>query len=331
MRNRGSRHRRISLGALAALLAAGCGGLQTPASLPPAPQQRAAHAAHSGRVASWMNPDAMKTNLLYVSDDQGSVDVFSYPDGKPMGTLTGFTGPSGLCSDEKGDVFVTDTGNGDIVEYAHGATQPLATLFEFGVYPEGCSIDRTTGNLAVTNFGSNPSGPGSVAVFDRAQGAAHLYTDPNFNVYLFCGYDNAGNLYIDGVNSGTTQALLAVLPQGSTSFTDLTLNRSIGYPGGVQWDGKNLAIEDVSTDTLYRVKVSGSSGSVVGTTHLSARSHLLIQFWIQGRTIVVPYGTLNREVKKVGFWPYPAGGSPAKSIGVRKAAELIGATVSLAK
>ncbi len=330
MRNRGSRRRVLCIGALAALLA-GCAAPQSQTSLPPASALGPLHAAHSGRAASWMNPEAMKTNLLYVSDDQGTVDVFSYPDGKREGTLTGFSGPSGLCSDPKGDVFVTDTGNGDIVEYAHGATEPVATLFEFGVYPEGCSIDRTTGNLAVTNFGSNPSGAGSVAIFDHAQGAAHLYTDPNFNVYLFCGYDNAGNLYIDGADSGTTQALFAVLPAGGTSFTDLALNQSIGYPGGIQWDGKNLAIEDVSTDTLYRVKVSGSSGSVVGTTHLSARSHLVVQFWIQGRTIVVPYGTLNREVKKVGFWPYPAGGSPSKSIGVRKAAELIGATVSLAK
>ncbi len=322
-------HRAAGVAALVVLLA-GCNGLQAQTALP-STQRSPAYAHGAGRVASWMDPAATKADLLYVSDDRGSVEVFSYPDGKPEGILTGFNGPSGLCSDRQGDVFITDTGNQDIIEYPHGGTQPIANLMEFQYYPYGCSVDATSGNLAVTNFDSNPAGPGSVSIWTNARGAPRTYTAPGFNVYLFCGYDDRGNLYINGANVGTTQTQFALLPQGGTSFVTFSVNQHIGYPGGIQWDGRAVAIEDVSTDTLYRVKVSGSTGTVVGSSQLNARSHLVVQFWIQGRTIIVPYGVSNRDVKKVGFWPYPAGGSPTSTIAVRKAAELVGATVSLAK
>jgi hypothetical protein len=314
------------------IIMAGCSGVQTQSALPLAAQGDAVHhGSRAGRPRAWMSPRLKTTDLLYVSDDRGDVDVFAYPDGKREGILTNFGGPSGLCSDKKGDVFITDTANQDIIEYAHGGAQPIANLMEYGVYPYGCSVDPTTGNLAVTNFESNPIGPGSVAIWAGARGGSRTFTAPNFNVYLFCGYDNGGNLYIDGLNSGTMQSLFAVLPKGGASFTDVGLNHNIGYPGGVQWDGKDVAVEDVASDTVYRVKVSGSSGTVVGSSHLNVRSHLVVQFWIAGRTLIVPYGLLNRRVKKVGFWPYPAGGSPTKTIAVSNATEFVGVTVSLAR
>ena len=67
--------------------------------------------------------------LLYVSDiGAEDVDVFSYPGGKQVGKLTGFSEPAGLCTDRKGDVFVVDSGSDRILEYAHGGTSPIATL-----------------------------------------------------------------------------------------------------------------------------------------------------------------------------------------------------------
>ncbi len=321
-----------ALGVLAlAAMPAACSGLQGQTSSPAMPADNAARPVDSKFGATGMVPEAKKTNLLYVSDDKGKVYIFSYPAGKPMGTLTGFNGPAGLCSDANGDVFIADTGDQNILEYAHGGKQPISTLQDFGAFPNGCSVDPTTGNLAVTNYSSNPVGPGSVAIYSGAQGSPTFYTADNFNVYLFCGYDGKGNLYIDGLNSGTTQPLLAELPSGGTSFTGIALDRSIGLLGAIQWDGKNVAVEDVSTDTVYQVSVSGSTGTVVGSTQLSSRSNLLVQFWIQGQTIVAPEGTKPRHANKVGLWPYPGGGSPTGVLSNIGSTELYGATVSLAK
>jgi hypothetical protein len=279
-----------------------------------------------------MAPEARREDLLYVSDESGIVYVFSYPGGKLLGMLTGFQGPAGLCSDGAGDVFVTDTPAIAVFEYKHGQKKPTTVIGAFG-YPEGCAVDATTGNLAVTNYtNARPLGPGSVSVIALTKKRkATTYTDPSFNEFFFCGYDNKGNLYVDGVNSGTSQSEFAELSKGGSSLKDFTLNANVTYPGGIQWDGKDVAIEDTLKDVLYRVKIAGSSGTVLGSTHFNGDlSTLLTQFWIQGGTIVLPYDTLSRDVHRVGFWPYPSGGSPAKVLDPKGNVELFGATVSLA-
>jgi hypothetical protein len=310
-------------------LLAGCGGAN-PAG---APQMLPSSTAHVRADASWMAREAASEDLLYVSDDRGRVLVFSYPAGKLVGTLTGFDGPSGLCSDSKGDVFVTNTGVEEIVEYAHGAKKPRQTLTEFGYFPDGCAVDPSTGDLAVANYAKSPSiGPGSIAIYKGAKGTPANYTDPAFGEYFFCGYDNKHDLYVDGVNAGTTASEFAELPNQAKSFRNIKLKQSIGYPGAVQWDGNEIALEDTSTDTVYRIKVSGSTGTVVGTTRFKgSRSDLIVQFSIQDHTIVVPFGARQRVARSIGFWSYPAGGTPSKVIGKLGASELVGTTISLAR
>ncbi len=326
-----SRCRYAAAACAAAVLLSGCGGpgqSGAPQMLP-----SSAVRARTDASRSWVAPEAAGEDLLYVSDDSGRVLIFSYPAGKLVGTLTGFDGPSGLCSDAKGDVFVTDTGAGSVIEYAHGSHKPLATLTNMGYFPNGCAVDPSTGDLAVANYAKNPPlGPGSVAIFKRAKGTPTNYTDPAFGEYFFCSYDDKDNLYVDGVSVSTTASEFAKLPHGAKSFTNIELKRQIGYPGGVQWDGAQIALEDTSIDVVYRIKVIGSAGTIVGTTRFKdSRSDLIVQFSIAGHTIVVPFGTLRRAVRSIGFWPYPAGGSPTKVIRNLGAAELVGTTISLAR
>ncbi len=311
---------------------AGCGGSQTAvpstSTLAPAVAAR----VHAAQQRSWMAPEAQSEDLLYVSDQDGSVYVFSYPGGKLVGTLTGFLSPAGLCADKAGNVFVTDTPAKQLYEFKHGAKKPSVTLGDFGFYPDGCAIDPKSGNLAVTNYGSSPSlGPGGVSIYTRAKGHPATYVDPLITEYFFCTYDDDGNLFIDGTNYGSSQVDYAKLPRGGKRFVDLNLDKTIGYPAGIQWDGDELALEDASNDVLYRAKVSGTKVKIVGTTTFDGdRSTLLAQFWIQGHTIVMPTGTLSRRMKKIGFWAYPAGGKPLEMLRGPDAAELFGVTVSLA-
>ena len=312
----------------AALLAA-CGGQQSLLGGTGAAQTSVA-AHKSARGPSWMEPGAASGELLYVSDNGGNVYVFSYPAGKLVGRLTDARSPSGLCTDKAGHVFVPDTNAEDVLEYKHGGTKPIATLNDFGYYPEGCAVDPTTGNLAVTNYVKPPSlGPGNVAIYPNEQAPATSYQDADFAAYLFCGYDTKGNLYVDGVNNGTTATEFAELPAGGSTLATVTLNQSIGFPGGVQWDGKYVALQDVTNDVLYRFKISGSTGTVTSKVQFSGQhSELLSQFWLQGSTIIVPDGSLYRQAHQVGFWAYPAGGAPTKRVRVNGSTELFGTTVS---
>jgi hypothetical protein len=132
------------------------------------------------------------------------------------------------------------------------------------------------------------------------------------NFVFFLGYDNKGNLYVDGQPSRNSGFLFAKLKKGATSFSNVTLNQAINYPGAVQWDGKYVAIGDQqsSPETIYQFQISGNTGTKVGSTPLNGSSGLS-QFWIDGSTVV----GANATAGTVDYWNYPAGGSPTKTIG----------------
>jgi len=269
------------------------------------------------RQSSWIRPDAKKKPLLYVSSAlTKDVYVYSYGDQKLVGTLTGFSLPYGLCADKSGDVWIVDDGAQQIVEYKHGGTSPVATLSDPGEYPEGCSVDPATGNLAVTNFYSS-SGNGSVSIYPNASGEPTTYSDSSIANFRFCGYDDKGNLFADGANNSSEFAL-AELRKGGSSLTNITLQQKIEWPGGVQWDGKDVAIGDTDAGIIYRT--NGAGGKVKGSTTLSD-SNYVNQFWIAGKTVVAP----SQDGGDVGIYAYPAGGAPSKTISVE---EPFGAAVS---
>ena len=207
---------------MAVALLAGCGAPQ----LAPSSQPLGTPAIHPDHNPSWMSPDAKNHDLLYISDfGTDDVDVYSYPKGKLKGTLTGFAAPHGECVDAAGNVFVVNTGAYDILEYPHGGSTPIADLSDSGWYPLSCSVDPKTGNLAVTNQ-SLGSDAGSVSIYKRAKGSPKLYTASNIFFYYFCGYDDKGNLYVDGNTNHTNAFEFAELPAGGTTFKSITLGQS---------------------------------------------------------------------------------------------------------
>ena len=317
---------------LVASLIAGCGGSQIQGA-PGASSLGAQVLPNDGRLmqgsdgASWMAPDSKKQDLLYVSN-RGYVSVYTYPGGKLVGALTGFNAVYGLCADKAGNVFVTDApgrifgqDGAEIVEYAHGGTGAINVLDDTGNRPFGCAVDPKTGNLAVTNFcasqGGGCSGGGNVAIFRKAKGAPTRYTDGSILQMWFCGYDPQGNLFVDGLigYQYSEGVEVAELKNGSSTFTNILLDRVIYVPGGVQWDGKYLAIGDAGAGgkfaaSIHQVQVTGSTGTVVGTTRLKGAGSVY-QFWIQGSNVIAPSPQWANDVR---FYPYPVGGSPTKII-----------------
>jgi hypothetical protein len=326
----------LSISVAAALLA-GCGGSQPPIGAPGAMPQNPTIAAHAARGESWMLR-ANSGDLLYVSDAGTSgVYVFSYPEGRYVGKLNGLLAePHYVCADQAGNVFVTEYGaNNPIQEYAHGATSPFATLNAPGE-PEECSVDPTTGNLAVAIYspGSQPTG---VAVYIGALGAPTLYTDSRFFEMTGCSYGAGGDLFVAGQNN-KRRFKLAALPAGSSSFTDIRVRAAIngGINTRIQWDGQHLAIGSESGSyssqySIYRAEILGTRARVVGVTRLSSMFGYFnfdTAFFIRRHRIA-----LTADFRPEGralIWRYPGGGAHVEATGKFGSQYLDGVTVSVA-
>jgi hypothetical protein len=273
-----------------------------------------------------LSREARTGALLYLTDGDQLL-VYSYPAGKRVGILSGFYTVAALCSDASGNVFIPNAFGFSIEEYAHGATQPKAWLWDYGQMPEACSVDPVTGDLAVTNSSTANGGPGSVAFYHNARGWPRYVEGKDDDLYWFCGYDSSGNLFYDYQDQYRKSHLME-LARGTRKPKEIKLKVNIAQMGAIQWDGKYITIGDDNAATVYRLSVSGSSGHVVSATKFNKISLGYAQYWIQGNTVVIPFGQFKT---KVGFWKYPLGGNPRKVLIHLSGAEAFGVTVSLAK
>lgn len=303
---------------IVATLLAACGGAQPPIGAPGSLPQIRTIATHAEHAGSWMLPEANGEDLLYASNtDADNVTVFTWPKGRVVGTLTGFgsyVALLGLCADAKGDVFVTaasQNDQGSIYEYAHGGSKPIAVLNDPG-WPIACAVDPGSGNLAVANFFAAGSqyNHGNIAIYGSGQNQPTIYTAPGFNAYWAAAYDDNGDLFVSGVGGTST---IAKLPQGSNTFANITVNESL-LADSLQWFKGQLIVASNPSKTrgpktIARVALSGSEGTVVGTTLLNGpHGFANAQFWIQGKTIIGP----GAKQLNLQCWHYPAGGNPSK-------------------
>lgn len=295
---------------LGAFLLPGCGATLAPNG-PPAPRA-------DSTKSSWMAAESTGQDLLYVSDlGANAVDVFSYPKGALIGELTGFGSVAGLCADKAGDVFVVEEA-GPVAVYAHGGTTPIRKLPTSGA-PYGCAVDPTTNDLAVTQTSSYLYG--AMWVYPKAKGKAKTYPDKAIDATWFCGYDGVGNLFIDAWDR-YGNLILVELPKIKKTFRTFKLGEKFDNPGGVQWDGKYIAVGNRGAGVVYRTT---ETGHVAQTISLKDGTNVE-QFWIQGSTIVGPNA---QSPGTVSFWRYPAGGSPTKTLS--GLSYPFGAAVSLAQ
>jgi hypothetical protein len=111
--------------------------------------------------------------------------------------------------------------------------------------------------------------------------------------------------------------VFAELPKGGSALKIITLNQSMGFPGGVQWDGQYMAVGSyypppTGKPVVYQFVVKGSKGTKVGTTALGSGASDVRQFWIQGHTIIAPNEYSSKS--DVLFYDYPAGGNATAKI-----------------
>ncbi|MGP8101563.1 MAG: hypothetical protein ACLQHL_12535 [Candidatus Cybelea sp.] len=297
----------------AAALLAGCGA-STPAGTP------ARTAVGQARPGTWMSANTSSANLVYIGEGS-KVLVFSFT-GKQVGELTGLSGTGAICSDSQGNVWVGY--DGSLLEYNHGGTVPIAQLYLQPYYiPRTCAVDPTTGDIAVVEYSyQSQSHPENVAVYQNIYEPPQTYSDVDF-FYSYLGYDDHGNLFVNGTGGHRGQVpLFDELPQGGSSFERLSFDVSFRTIGGLQWDGQYLALGDAGNHVVYQVSVSNGYGTTQSSTHFhNWRDKGAVPFAIEDGIIVFAF---NR--RQVGYYDFPAGGKAVRLIGLTSTA---GITISV--
>jgi hypothetical protein len=265
-----------------------------------------------------VTPDAKKAGqLLYISDDgTNEVETFAWPKPKSVtGTLTGFNEPQGMCADAKGDVYITNTGDSNTLEYK--GSKLINTLADAGQYPVGCAVNAA-GDVAVTNIVSTADGPGSVTIYAKGKGTGKNMAITGLARVFFGAYDKASNLWVDGTTSSSTVAVAELTKKGKVVNGTLT-GGTIEFPGGVNFDGKDIAVNDQDAATVYQL----TKFKIVGSTPLTGAVDI-DQNWIDIPTklLIGP----DAGAGQVEIYKYPKGGSPSQTL--TGFSEPIGSTVS---
>ncbi len=147
------------------------------------------------------------------------------------------------------------------------------------------------------------------AIYKKARGRPTFYADAGFGDYE-CGYDDKGNLFIGGyVFSGNLN--FAELPRGASTFENIALNQSFRAAGGIQWDGKHLAVGDEYAGSIYQFDIRGKRGTEVGSTSLNGAGSVW-QFFVNRDRVIVP-STFQEHSGSVNVYAYPAGGAAKKT------------------
>jgi hypothetical protein len=273
-------------------------------------------------------------DLLYVGAGTTGT-IYSFPDGKFVGTFGTAATIHAMCSDEKGNVFITASEKpnkspaaGFVYEYAHGGTAPVATLnVPSHDIPVSCSRDPKSGNLAVTSWDSRNFAP-LVEVYAGASGNPVTYTSHALGAKPQAAYDNAGNLF---VTSGGNQG--AELVKGGQQLEKIAFDQTLGGADHLQWDGADFALQSFHAtkygkeripERVFRLQISGTKATVLGLTKFTDwLAGAAGQSWIDEGTIVATPG------KHIAFWKYPAGGKALLILHPTNASKAV--TVSNAK
>ena len=307
---------------VAAVLIAGCRGGSPGEAVPAAPASRLhSNFGHFARAGSWFRHDSVSSGDLVYMVQGDTVGIYSFA-GKQVGELKGFDFAQlyALCSDMEGNVWVTY--GQSLLEYARGGTIPIAQLYTVGT-PFSCAVDPTTGDIAVADATGEDQQIGTqVDVYTNIYEPGQTYNDSDMNAYLYCTYDSQGNLLVNGARNLESGSVLAELPKGSSTLQTVKMDEKFERAGGLQWDGRYVAIGDSLKHVVYEMSVAGGLATTVSTSHFHdwSGSHFktIEPFAIGNGEIVLTFSE-----RQTGFWKFPGGGNTLRRISVVTGAKTI--------
>lgn len=243
----------------------------------------------------------------------GAVYMFDYVTGASLGQLAappeGWSEPQGACSDNAGNAYIANTSMSTVDEFNHSGTF-VQSIADSGQYPVGCSFDRSSGNLAISNIISTSGGGGSISIWNGSS-LSGPFTPSNMSRVYFVGYQGGtGTLWLSGSDSS---GFFQYDSYSGGTFTPVSISgATIGFPGTVAWSGKtgmmNVGDQDTfSSPTFYQVSTTGTvTGSTVTTCTQPSNVCDIVQATIKGPGLVGPDASLHGANR----FAYPAGGSP---------------------
>jgi hypothetical protein len=289
-----------------ALLISGCGGTPGSIAAQGALAQIGAPPVQTNQRGSWMLAEAKRKDLLYLADGVASIDVLTYPGYKRVGVLGGFSEVVGVCTDKRGNVWVPNSARFTLVEYLHGGTTPIATLYDPNEYTVACAVDPLSGDLAVYTLPVAGPGP-AIAIFPHESGNPVSYTVPGMSLLSDISYGPRSQLFFDGTTPGNAFEMQRFYA-GKFNLIRIRGAKVTSAAGGVQFAEGAVTINVIgngNTSLIYRMS---SSGVVQGTTQL-LNSYSCQGYLIWKKVLICPSGLGPLQV-----YPYPQGGNYAMQI-----------------
>ncbi|HEY6486819.1 MAG TPA: hypothetical protein VIX83_10590 [Candidatus Cybelea sp.] len=297
---------------------AACSGAQN--ALPPA-----GALSRYARHGSWMTPNLKGVALLYVTNNDGLVNVYDYPKHALVGILTSFTTPMGECIDRSGNIYITDYQKKTIEEYAHGGSTAIHVIKE-KYQPYGCAIDPKTGNLAVANYGQtygintpDYEGDGNLAVYPHARGTPTYYGTSTQH-FTTCSYDRYGDLlaaFQDGY-SGYYETSFGYLRVHTKKLATILLNGpqsnyEWGKVSAIAWDGNYWDVDDLLV-YRYTINIKPQLKDVITLSNAGDLGPIaLYRSTLKAKPTQIA-GTTDVDLQSdngyLTIWRYPSGGTP---------------------
>jgi hypothetical protein len=214
-------------------------------------------------------------DLVYVGSASRAIEVFSYPGLQYKET---FSVPAGgaarLCSDSQGDVFA-------VTAFAN-ANQAYIYEYAHGETTPVQTLDLTY-DYVPTGCSSDPT-TGDLAVTEYSTNSGSA------NVAVYQGAQGMPSIYADpDIVAGTQPGYLAI--QGRST--------------------KPVKLSKLP-ELIYRVQVTGSTGTVASIVKLSGwKARNAGACWIQADRVIIP----RRD--NISLWKYPAGGNALEAVSLK--------------
>jgi hypothetical protein len=188
-------------------------------------------------------------NETIVSDSLNNVISVFNGNGRTTARITaGLAGPAGLATDAAQQLYVANSGGGNILIYAKPYTSVTLTLADTVGDPIGVAVSGT-GVVGVMN-GVEGSAPGNVSFYAKGSATLCVTVATNAGIYPLAGaFDAAGNLFFIGVHldKGRTVPFVAEISGGcgATTFAILRTGNVLVQPASIQvWRGNVLIMDE---------------------------------------------------------------------------------------
>lgn len=240
-------------GAAAALCACSGGGSQGSAVLPNS-------WAAVREFGHGIEPAFKSSKLFFVTDaDFNAVFVLKSKTWKNVRSITdGLSGPYGVWVDRRGNLYVANRLDVNVLEYKPGATTPTFTYDAGMTAPVKVTVD----------------GSGNVYEADNNGGFVNEYAQKSNSVMFTChpggflggvAVDGSGDVFVDYNINSTGDARIAEYKGGLKGCNETVLAPTLTYAGGMALDKKNNLLVCDFTITGSVDVIAPPYGSITGT------------------------------------------------------------------